>query len=52
MLQSYSNIPLLQVDPVKPAGHTQLPRSSSKTPPFIQLTSEDAVGKLNHNDTA
>jgi hypothetical protein len=36
---------------VKPAGHTQLPYSMSKTPPFSQLMFEDANGKINGHET-
>jgi hypothetical protein len=36
---------------VKPAGHTQLPYSISKTPPFAQLTFEDANGKIHCYET-
>jgi hypothetical protein len=36
---------------VKPAGHTQLPYSLLKTPPFVQLRFEDAKGKINCYET-
>ena len=36
---------------MKPAGHTQLPYPMSKTPPFAQLTFEDANGKTNCHET-
>jgi len=46
-----NNLPFSHVEPVKPAGHTQLPYSMSKTPPFAQLTFEDANGKINCHET-
>ena len=48
---SVANLPLSHVEPVKPAGHTQLPYSTSKTPPFAQLTFEDANGKISYHET-
>lgn len=45
------NLLFSHVEPVKPAGHTQLPHSMSKTPPFAQLTFEDANGKINSYET-
>jgi len=46
-----NNLPFSHVEPVKPAGHTQLPYSMSKTPPFAQLASEDANGKIHCFET-
>jgi hypothetical protein len=46
-----NNSPFSHAEPVKPAGHTQLPYSLAKTPPFAQLTLEDADGKINCYET-
>jgi hypothetical protein len=35
-------IPFSQVEPLNPDGHTQPSRSSSKIPPFMQVTSKGA----------
>jgi hypothetical protein len=35
-------IPFSQVEPLNPDGHTQPPCSSSKIPPFMQVTSKGA----------
>ena len=48
---SVNNLPLSHVEPVKPAGHTQLPYSMSKTPPFAQLMFKGANGKINCHET-
>jgi len=47
----FNNLLFSHVEPVKPAGHTQLPYSMSKTPPFAQLTFEDANGKISYHET-
>jgi len=46
-----NNLLFSHVEPIKPAGHTQLPYSMSKTPPFAQLMFEDANGKINSHET-
>jgi len=46
-----NNLLFSHVEPVKPAGHTQLPYSMLKTPPFPQLVFEDANGKINCHET-